>query len=94
MFPDNAVEVIVMVTRRKRRKNTLKSAKKDSCICGHCDEPNPHLRGYLVMAIGALFLPISFGFFPEFDYVAKGWPILLVLFGMVLVAQATLCRKG
>jgi hypothetical protein len=93
MFPDISGEVIIMVTRQKRKK-TIKAAKKKSCICGRCDEPNPHLRGYLVMAIGALFMPISFGFFPEFDFVAKGWPILLVLFGMVLVAQATLCRRA
>jgi hypothetical protein len=94
MFIDISCEVIVMVTRRRKGKKTSKPAKKVSCICGNCDEPNPHLRGYLIMALGALFIPISFGFFPEFDFIAKGWPILLVLFGMVLVAQATLCRRG
>jgi hypothetical protein len=47
----------------------------------------------MLMAIGALFMPISFGFFPEFDFIAKGWPILLLLFGMVFVAKGTLCLK-
>jgi hypothetical protein len=91
MFSFKHVEVIVMVTRRKRKKVVKKISK--SCVCGECEQPHPQLRGYLLMALGLMFLPISFGFFPEFDWVANGWPVLLVMFGIVLVAKATICEK-
>lgn len=92
MFKSSICEVTLMVTRRRKKRKLLKVEKK-SCICGSCDDPDPHLPGYLIMAIGAMFLPISFGFLPEYDFLAKGWPILLFLFGMVLVAKATLCNE-
>ena len=94
-----------MVTR-KRKKNVGKKIQKSrelrsrsldefssrSCVCGDCEQPHPHLRGYILMALGLMFLPISFGFFPELDWVANGWPVLLVMFGIVLVAKASVCE--
>lgn len=81
-----------MAIRRRKKKKVTKAKSAGSCVCGSCEQPHPHLRGYLLMALGIAFIPISFGFFPEYDWVAKGWPILLVLFGMVLVARAAVCE--
>ena len=92
MLSNKCVEVIVMVTKR-RKKKVIKKIQK-SCVCGECEQPHPHLRGYIMMALGLMFLPISFGFFPEFDFVANGWPVLLVMFGIVLVAKASICEKN
>ena len=89
MFSSKSKKVISMTTRKKLKKKS--SQKNKTCACGSCEYPNPHLPGYLVMALGMMFLPISFGFMPEFDAIAKGWPILVVLFGMVLVAKASVC---
>lgn len=80
-----------MVTRKKK-KAVVKCIEK-SCVCGECEEPHPHIRGYLLMALGLTFLPISSGFFPELDWVAHGWPVLLVMFGIVLVAKAAICQR-
>jgi len=83
-----------MVTRRRKSKDVLKTkACVKGCACGSCEDPNPHLRGFLLAALGLVALPVSFGFMPEFDWVAKGWPILLVMFGIVLVAKAFICSR-
>jgi hypothetical protein len=91
MFNTKSKKVISMKTRKKLKRKT--SLKNNACVCGSCEYPNPHLPGYLIMALGMMFLPISFGFMPEFDWIAKGWPILVVLFGMVLVAKASVCSS-
>ena len=82
-----------MVTRRRKKKKTPMAKAKPKCVCGDCDEPRPRLKGYLLMALGLALLPISSGFFPEYDWVAKGWPILLFLFGIVFVAKTFLCQR-
>ena len=82
-----------MVARKKARSSKESPRERRSCTCGSCEHPHPHLPGALLIALGLAFLPVSFGFFPQFDFVARGWPILLVMFGVVLVAKTAICTS-
>jgi len=81
-----------MVTRKKSKSSEKKlEVKKESCVCGSCDHPNPGLPGYLLISLGLVLLPVTLGFLPEFEWVAKGWPLLVVMLGFVMIAKATIC---
>jgi len=81
-----------MVTRKKSKSSEKNlEAKKESCSCGTCDQPNPGLPGYLLISLGLVFLPVTMGLIPQFEWVAKGWPILVVLFGITMVVKAVVC---
>jgi len=79
-----------MVTRKKSKSSEKKSEEKN-CMCGSCDDPNPHLPGYILISLGLVFLPVTLGFVPQVEWMARGWPILAVLFGVTLVAKAAVC---
>ncbi len=64
------------------------------CACGgDCHDEHAHLPGYLLIALGALAVPINFGMIPVLEW-TKAWPLLLVLFGFVYIVKTSLCRKG
>ncbi len=57
-------------------------------------EPNPYLPGYLLIALGLLALPINFGLIEMLEF-ARAWPLLMVIFGFVLIAKVKICKlKG
>ena len=76
---------------RVKKPATPKAAQLD-CVCGHCEESHPRLSGYLLVALGAMLVPVNMGLIPGFEFGAA-WPILLVLVGAVLIARGTLCKK-
>lgn len=82
-----------MVTRKKVKPSKETPRERTACACGSCEHPHSHLPGFLLIALGLALLPVSFGFFPQFDWMARGWPILVVMFGFVLVAKAVICRS-
>jgi len=58
------------------------------------EEPNPYLPGYLLIALGLLALPLNFGLIDALEF-AKAWPLLMVIFGFVLIAKVKICKiKG
>jgi hypothetical protein len=79
-----------MVTRKKRSKS--KQAAK-SCYCGSCNHPHAHVPGYVLASLGIVSLPFTMGLVPGFGWVAAGWPILLILFGIVLLVKAIICSS-
>jgi hypothetical protein len=93
MFITEFEEVVNMVTRKKAKPAREAPRERKSCACGSCDHPHAHLPGFLLIALGLALLPVSFGFFPQLDLVARGWPILVVLFGFVLIAKAVICAS-
>jgi len=82
---------------KKKSKPKLKSAPKarttsKKCICGsECHDAHANLPGYLLIALGMLAIPLNLGMIGGFEF-AKAWPLLLVLFGFVLLAKVQLCR--
>ena len=81
-------------TTKKASKKTKKKTNKEylRCYCGaDCHDEHAHLPGYLLIALGLLALPINLGFIPGLEW-AKAWPLLLVLFGFVLLAKVSICR--
>jgi|GEM_PF-1475234 len=76
-----------------RKRPALKASSSANCFCGsNCHERHARLPGYLLIALGMMAVPLNFGLLPAVDW-AKAWPLLLVLFGFVLVVRTTLCRK-
>ena len=65
---------------RKRKKRAARVHKE-----------NPHLPGYLLIALGLLALPINFGLLPGLEW-AKAWPLLVVLFGIVFLVKTELAK--
>jgi hypothetical protein len=83
-----------MATRKKKVKPSKETPKvKAGCYCGSCELPYPQLRGYILAAIGITFLPLTMGAVPGFIWFTKGWPILLILFGLVLMTKAAICKQ-
>jgi len=82
-----------MVKKRTKTKKT-KPAKKSTnkCYCGsECHDDHAHLPGYLLIALGLLAVPLNFGLLPGLEF-AKAWPLLLVLFGFVVLVKVQFCR--
>ena len=48
-----------------------------------------HIPGILLVLFGLTLLPVNFGLLPQFE-VFRAWPILFVLFGVVLIVNAIL----
>ncbi|MEM4359074.1 MAG: DUF5668 domain-containing protein [Candidatus Bilamarchaeaceae archaeon] len=66
---------------------------KQACVCGgDCLEKGAYLPGYLLIALGSLALPINFDLLPGLQW-AKAWPLLLVLFGIVIIVKTAICRR-
>ncbi len=81
-----------MVRRKKSKVKSEKTAKASAkCLCGECTEPHAKLPGYLLIAFGLLTLPVNFGLVPELEW-ARAWPLLLVMFGFVLLAKVVICK--
>ncbi len=81
-----------VVTRKKRSKAVKNAAK--SCYCGSCNHPHAHVPGYIIASLGIVSLPFTMGVVPGFSWVgtvASGWPILLILLGVVLIVKAVIC---
>jgi len=83
-----------MVTRKKRSKSKAAKGAAKSCYCGSCDHPHAHVPGYIIASLGIVSLPFTMGVVPGFSWMgslAAGWPILLILFGIVLIVKAIIC---
>ncbi len=81
-----------MVTRKKRSKSKAASQRAArSCHCGSCNHPHAHVPGYIVAGLGIVSLPFTMGVVPGFGWMTSGWPILLILFGVVLIVKAIIC---
>ncbi|HID72996.1 TPA: hypothetical protein EYP38_03560 [Candidatus Micrarchaeota archaeon] len=79
--------------RRPAAKPSRPARSSSKCFCGsECNMQHARLPGYLLIALGIMAVPLNFGFLPMMDW-AKAWPLLLVLFGFVLVIRTTLCRR-
>lgn len=77
-----------------KKKKSGKSKKSGKCSCECCaarNDQHAHLPGYLLIAFGLLALPINFGMIEPLEF-AKAWPLLLVIFGFVLLAKVQICR--
>ena len=82
-----------MPPRKKKKRSVAKKQPRKSCSCGdQCHEEHSHLPGYLLIAFGLLALPVNFGLIPGMDWL-KSWPLLLVLFGVTMVAKVAICRS-
>ncbi|MFH1393330.1 MAG: DUF5668 domain-containing protein [Candidatus Micrarchaeota archaeon] len=81
------------VPRPRLSKPAARPARSTKCFCGSsCHDEHARLPGYLLIALGIMAVPLNFGMLPSMDW-AKAWPLLLVLFGFVMVVRATLCRR-
>ncbi len=74
-----------MATKRKGKNNVKNTSKK----CHECSKAPERLPGYILVALGALWLPANYGMIPGMEW-TKAAPLLFVLVGVVLVARATL----
>ncbi len=81
--------------KKTRTKPKVASPSAIRCACGSvCSDPHARLPAYLLIAFGLLALPINFGLIGQLEF-AKAWPLLLVLFGFVLLARVQICKlKG
>ena len=81
------------MARKKRNKSRATPSVKVNapCFCGSCDHPHAHVPGYIVASLGIVSLPFTMGVVPGFAWAASGWPILLILFGIVLIVKAIIC---
>ena len=68
------------------KKSNIKSKKK------HDHDPHPHLRGYLMIAFGLLGLSLNFDLLEGLEW-AKAYPLLLVLLGIVMLAEIVISRE-
>ena len=83
-----------MATRKKRVKSKAavpRAAK--SCYCGSCNHPYAHVPGYLLASLGIVSLPFSMNLVSGMGWAVVGWPILLILFGVVLIVKAIVCSS-
>lgn len=81
-----------MAAKRRKKKAVRKRPKAKADNCANCAQPPDRLPGYLLIALGAMWLPANYGLVPGFEW-AKAGPLVLVLMGVVLVAQATLQKS-
>jgi len=80
------------MAKGKRTRTKSKTAGSSTCSCGGvCSDPHAKLPGYLLIAFGLLALPINFGLIDGLEF-ARAWPLLLVLFGFVLLARVYICK--
>ena len=67
----------------------MADAQKNVCHCDHC-----RVRGLMgpiiLITVGVLFLVGQYSRYSFFDL----WPILLIVMGLVLVAQSMVSREG
>lgn len=78
---------------RVKRPTASKTPKAPRCVCGgSCDDTHARLPGYLLIALGMMAVPLNFGLFPQLDW-ARAWPLVLVLFGFVLVVRTVICKQ-
>ena len=77
---------------KKKGSDKLIAEKKLSCVCGSCEDKHPRLGGYLLIALGALLLPINMCLVPGIEW-GIAWPAILIPLGIVLIAKATLCER-
>lgn len=69
-----------------------KKSKKKPAMPGNelgNQKENPHLPGMLLIAYGLLALPLNLDLIPGLEW-AKAWPLVLALFGVVLVVKEML----
>ncbi|MBU0591848.1 hypothetical protein KKF81_00820 [Candidatus Micrarchaeota archaeon] len=73
------------------RKNRRARSKK---LVKHSEhhETHPHLPGYLMIAFGLLGLSVNFDLINGLDW-AKAYPLLVVLFGFVVLVKVSLARS-
>ncbi len=83
--------VIFMAKKRKTKTRKAAPAKHGHAFYKEAHDPHAHLPGYLLIAFGLMALPINFGLIDELEF-AKAWPLLLVIFGFVLLAKVQLCK--
>jgi len=77
---------------KKRTKKTVKTKTAH----GHefykeALDPHAKLPAYLLIAFGLLALPLNFGLIDGLEF-AKAWPLLLIMFGFVLLAKVYICK--
>ena len=76
----------------KRKKTKAKKATHGHDFYREAHDRHAHLPGYLLIAFGLLAIPLNFGMVDGFEF-AKAWPLLLVLFGVAILAKVQICRK-
>ncbi len=81
-----------MARRKTKKKESTKRTELNHDFYKEALDPHAHLPGYLLIAFGLLTLPVNFGLVGGLEW-AKAWPLLLVVFGFVLIAKVSLCRR-
>jgi Domain of unknown function (DUF5668) len=67
----------------------MADAQRNVCRCGHC-RVRVLMGPIVLITIGVLFLTGQYSRYGFFDL----WPILLIVIGVVLVAQSLVSREG
>ncbi len=77
---------------KSTKKKVSASSSKSCCSCSCCNDNNhAHLPGSLLIGLGLVTLPLNFGLIPGLEF-AKAWPLLMVLFGFVLIVKEPLSK--